>query len=102
MLARQLASPGPSLLLAQNRDDLFFREPATLHRPSLRQGRTLILRGGKTRSLSREKSLIAERSEMKGNSGHTSKTNFGSDICEFESFRPKPASAVSTMRFPRV
>jgi hypothetical protein len=38
--------------------------------------------------LSREKSLIAERSEMKGNSGHTSKTNFGSDICEFESFCP--------------
>ena len=35
-------------MLAQNRDDLFFREPATLHRPSLRQGRTLILRGGKT------------------------------------------------------
>ena len=25
-----------------------FREPATLHRPSLRQGRTLILRGGNT------------------------------------------------------
>ena len=30
--------------------------------------------------LSREKSLIAKRSELKGNSGHTSKANFGSDI----------------------
>jgi hypothetical protein len=38
--------------------------------------------------LSREKSLIAKRSEMKGNSGHTSKANFGSDICEFESSHP--------------
>jgi hypothetical protein len=38
--------------------------------------------------LSREKSLIAKRYEMKGNSGHTSKANFGSDICEFESSRP--------------
>jgi hypothetical protein len=28
--------------------------------------------------LSREKSLIAKRSEMKGNSGHTSKADFGS------------------------
>jgi hypothetical protein len=28
--------------------------------------------------LSRQKSLIAKRSEMKGNSGHTSKANFGS------------------------
>jgi hypothetical protein len=25
---------------------------------------------------------------MKGNSGHTSKANFGSDICEFESSHP--------------
>jgi hypothetical protein len=32
--------------------------------------------------LSREKSLIAKRCEMKGNSAHTSKANFGSDICE--------------------
>src|SRR6202040_2659140 len=31
---------------------------------------------------------IAKRSEMKGNSGHTSKANFGSDICEFESSHP--------------
>ena len=39
--------------------------------------------------LSREKSLIAKRYEMKGNSGgHTSKANFGSDICEFEASRP--------------
>src|SRR5580704_5667632 len=38
--------------------------------------------------LSREKSLIAKRSKMKGNSGHTSKANFGGDICEFESSRP--------------
>jgi hypothetical protein len=35
-------------VLAQNRNDVLFREPATLHRPSLQQGRTLILRGGKT------------------------------------------------------
>jgi hypothetical protein len=35
-------------VLAQNRNDLFFREPDPLHRPSLQQGRTLILRGGKT------------------------------------------------------
>jgi len=34
-------------VLAQNPNDLLFREPATLHRPSLQQGRTLILRGGK-------------------------------------------------------
>jgi hypothetical protein len=33
---------------AQNRNDLIFREPAALHRPSLQQGRTLILHGGKT------------------------------------------------------
>jgi hypothetical protein len=38
--------------------------------------------------LSREKSLIAKRSELKGNSGHTSKANFGNDICEFESSSP--------------
>jgi hypothetical protein len=38
--------------------------------------------------LSREKSLIAKRSEMKGNLGHTSKASFGSDICEFESSHP--------------
>jgi len=31
-------------VLAQYRYDLLFREPATLHRPSLQQGRTLILR----------------------------------------------------------
>src|ERR1700681_4707459 len=41
--------------------------------------------------LSREKSLIAKRSKMKGNSGHTSKANFGSDICEFESSHPSHA-----------
>jgi hypothetical protein len=38
--------------------------------------------------LSREKSLSAKRCEMKGNSGHTSKANSGSDICEFESSMP--------------
>jgi hypothetical protein len=38
--------------------------------------------------LSREKSLIAKRSKIKGNSGHTSKANFGSDICQFESSHP--------------
>ena len=38
--------------------------------------------------LSREKSLIAKRSEMKGNSAHTSKASFGSHICEFESSHP--------------
>jgi hypothetical protein len=38
--------------------------------------------------LSREKSLIAKRSEMKGKFGPHSKANFGSDICEFESSMP--------------
>jgi hypothetical protein len=38
--------------------------------------------------LSREKSLSAKRCEMKENSGHTSKANSGSDICEFESSMP--------------
>jgi hypothetical protein len=42
--------------------------------------------------LNREKSLIAKRSKMKGNSGHTSKANFGSDICEFESSHPSQIS----------
>ena len=41
--------------------------------------------------LSREKSLIAKRCEMKGNSGHTSKANFESGICEFESSHPRLA-----------
>jgi len=40
--------------------------------------------------LSREKSLIAKRSEMKGNSGHTSKANFGSAFVS--SNPPTPAS----------
>jgi hypothetical protein len=40
--------------------------------------------------LRREKSLIAKRCEMKGNSGHTSKANFGTDICD--SNPPAPAS----------
>ena len=48
MLARQVGRLRLSLVLAQDRNDLLFREPATLHRPSLRQGRTLILHGGKT------------------------------------------------------
>src|SRR5215813_11945816 len=48
VLARQLSRLCPTLVLAQNRNDLLFREPATLHRPSLQHGRTLILRGGKT------------------------------------------------------
>jgi hypothetical protein len=47
--------------------------------------------------LSREKSLIAKRSEMKGNSGHTSKANFGSDICEFES--SMPSQPVRSLQF---
>jgi hypothetical protein len=41
MLARQVSRLCPSLVLAQNRNDLLFHEPATVH---LR----LILRGGKT------------------------------------------------------
>ena len=45
--------------------------------------------------LSREKSLIAKRSEMKGNSGHTSKANFGSDICEFKSSHPASQCGLS-------
>src|SRR4029077_3843932 len=48
VLARQLSRVCPSLVLPQNRNNLLFREPATLHRPSLQQGRTLILRAGKT------------------------------------------------------
>ena len=40
--------------------------------------------------LSREKSLIAKRSEMKGSSGHTSKANFGSAFVS--SNPPTPAS----------
>ena len=48
MLTRQIGRLCPSFVLAQNPNDLLFREPATLHRPSLQQGRTLILRGGKT------------------------------------------------------
>jgi hypothetical protein len=48
VLARQIGRLRPSLMLAQHRDDLLFREPDTLHRRSLQQGRTLILRGGKT------------------------------------------------------
>ena len=40
--------------------------------------------------LSREKSLIAKRPEMKGSSGHTSKANFGSAFVS--SNPPTPAS----------
>jgi hypothetical protein len=40
--------------------------------------------------LSREKSLIAKRSDMKGNSSHTSKANFGSAFVS--SNPPTPAS----------
>jgi len=50
--------------------------------------------------LSREKSLIAKRCEMKGNSGHTSKANFGSDICEFESSRPSQPVRSLLFHFP--
>jgi hypothetical protein len=35
-------------MLAQNHNDLLLSERVTLHCPSLQQGRTLILRGGKT------------------------------------------------------
>ena len=42
--------------------------------------------------LSREKSLIAKRCEMKANSGHTSKTNFESEI-------PTPAKPVWSLLF---
>jgi hypothetical protein len=35
-------------VFAQNCNDLLFSEPDTLHPPSLQQGRTLILHGGKT------------------------------------------------------
>ena len=48
MLARQIAGLRARLMLAQNRDDLLFREPDPLHRPSLQWGRTLNRRGGKT------------------------------------------------------
>jgi hypothetical protein len=48
VLARQVSRLCPSLVLAQNRNDLLFREPArSIVCPSSR-ARTLILRGGKT------------------------------------------------------
>ena len=52
------------------------------------------------RQLSREKSLIAKRSEMKGNSGHTSKANFGSNICEFKSSHPSQAMRSHALTVP--
>ena len=47
--------------------------------------------------LSREKSLIAKRAEMKGNSAHTSKANFGSDICEVNSSHPSQPVRYATL-----
>jgi hypothetical protein len=47
VFARQIGRLCSGLVLAQNRNDLLFSELDTLHRPSLQQGRTLILRGGK-------------------------------------------------------
>jgi RNA polymerase subunit RPABC4/transcription elongation factor Spt4 len=44
--------------------------------------------------LSREKSLIAKRSEMKGNSGHTSKANFGSAFVSSNPFTPANQSGL--------
>src|SRR5262249_22378679 len=58
VFARQVSRLCPSLVLAQNRNDLLFRKPATLHRPSLQQGRTLILRRGKTQWQVNVKSAI--------------------------------------------
>jgi hypothetical protein len=43
-----IRQPLRRLMLAQYRDDLLLREPASLHRPSLQQGRILTLRGGKS------------------------------------------------------
>ena len=45
--------------------------------------------------LSREKSLIAKRCEMKGSSGHTSKANFGSAFVS--SNPPTPASQFTVL-----
>ena len=39
---------GAGLGLLQHANDLLFREPQSLHRPSFLQGRTLIMRGGKS------------------------------------------------------
>ena len=47
--------------------------------------------------LSRKKSLIAKRSEMKGNSGHTSKADFGSAFVS--SNPPTPASQCGLLLF---
>src|SRR5262249_47762904 len=54
------------LVRAQNRNDLLFRKPATLHRPSLQQGRTLILRGGKTQWQVNDHAHVRVRSTLPG------------------------------------
>ena len=46
---------------------------------------------GASHSLAAQPGKVSDRlnvPKMKGNSGHTSKANFGSDICEFESSMP--------------
>src|SRR4051794_32093770 len=48
VLACQIACLSPSFVLTQNCNDLLFREPDPLHRPSSRGSRTLNPRGGKT------------------------------------------------------
>src|SRR6185437_8068393 len=46
MLAEQIGRLHPGLVLAQNPNDLLFRKPRTLHRPSPSRGRTLLKYGG--------------------------------------------------------
>src|SRR5205823_10698620 len=46
VFATDLCCWNPGLLFPQHRDDLLFREPSSLHRPSLRLGRTLVSFGG--------------------------------------------------------
>ena len=44
------------------------------------------------RQLAREKSLVPERSEIRGNSPHNSKGIFEDDVSQFESSRPSQLS----------
>jgi hypothetical protein len=48
VFARQIGSLRSGLVLPQHPDNLLFREPDPLHRPSPYVGRTLTPRGGKT------------------------------------------------------
>jgi len=81
-------------------------DPSSMARPQRRGDRRAIFIADWTGvqvtlwQLGREKSLIAKRSKMKGNSGHTSKANFGGDICEFESSHPSQPVRSLLFDFP--